>query len=215
MIKRFLLPVFVAILLVAGVFGLFYRQEVKADFTVTSPGIAISSTTVYPSQNYLMTATGFSPAENVELAINGIRLAYGVANGSGQYTSSVKIPTNIPKGTVTFRAKNDSSQAITTTTGTLNPVLIVSTSRGSAGAAVKVQGFGFSVTEAFTVGFTSNYDAAVSTCFEAGGAVSTTLTTGTTSVVGSFNANATVPNVANGTYYFTGRGASSATCARY
>lgn len=213
MIKRILLPILIALVMVAGVVGLFHRSdEAKADFTVVSPGLTLQSATIYPSQNYVLTATGFSPSERVELAINGVRLAYGVANGSGQYTSTVKIPTTLTQGSVTFRAKNDSGIAITTTTATLNPVLLVSSDQGSSGAAIRVQGFGFDAVESYTVTFTSDYNASESTCIEPGAVVSTTLVTGTTSTVGSFNSNATIPDVADGTYYLTGRGQSSAVC---
>jgi len=96
---------------------------------------------------------------------------------------------------------------------TLNPVLLVSSGQGSAGAAIRVQGFGFDAVESYTVTFTSAYSTSQATCITPGAVVSTTLVTGTTSTVGSFNSNATIPSVADGTYYLAGVGQSSAVCA--
>lgn len=211
MYKRIFLVVLLAVILAVATFGLL--PHAKADgIVVTSAALTASASTVYPSQNYVLTATGFVAGEPVEFLASNTRLATGVADGSGQVTATVKIPSEFVKQTLALKARNAGGITQVTTTVTLDPGLVVSVSAGSGGAPLQVQGFAFSAGEAFTATFVTSYTNS-GTCILSGSAVSTTLGTGTTSKLGSFSVNAAIPNVPAGQYYVVAVGASSATCA--
>jgi hypothetical protein len=212
--KKLVVSVLIAVFLLAGALGLLPRNS-QAQFEVTTIVLSASSATVLPAQSYVLTATGFAAAEQVEFLINDIRLGRVNASGAGVATSTVRVPTDLPKGTVTFKAKNADGSSIDTQTATLNPGLVVSAASGSAGSEVRVQGFAFSVQETYALTFTNEYSATSPTCVETGSTVSSTLESGTASKIGSFNETVEIPAVAAGTYYIVGRGATSGVCAVY
>jgi len=208
--KKLLVSLVLAVALIAGVLGLL-PQGTQAQFEVTTAGLT-DLTTVLPAQNYVITSTGFISGEQVEFLINNTRLARVAADSSGVSTATVKIPAEIPGGTVTFKVKNADSTTQATDSATLSPGLVVGSASGSAGAPLKVQGFAFAISEAYTVTFTNGYTS-TGTCVVAGSSVSTTLGTGTSSRLGSFSLNTTVPAVATGTYRIVAKGAGA--CAVY
>jgi hypothetical protein len=156
--------------------------------------------------------TGFVSGEQVELLINDIRLAWGRADAGGQYTDTVKIPARIPFGDVTVKAKGKGTNE-GSYTAALNPGLSPSTDQGGVGTPLIVYGHAFSVTEVYTVTFVDAYNVGEPDCIDAGATVSETLGTGTTTSVGSFKLDTTVPDVVSGTYYVVAVGENSATCA--
>jgi len=217
--KKLLISLVLAVVLIAGALGVLpqgsegvlFPQAVHAQFTVTTAALS-DLTTVLPAQNYAITASGFISGEQVEFLMNGTRLDRLAANSTGEVTATVKIPSQVPGGTVTFTVKNADSTTQASDSATLAPGLVVGSASGSAGAPLKVQGFAFAVSEAYTVTFTNGYTSTGS-CVESGSSVSTTLGTGTSSRLGSFSLNTTVPAVVTGTYRIVAKGAGA--CAVY
>ena len=215
MLQKLIVTITIAVLLAAGAYATLPAGDVsakpEADFTVTAPEIT-GTTTLYPSQNYVLTATGYGAGELVELLINGTRLSRGAANGSGQYTATVKIPNTIPYTTNVTMKSRGATGVEATYTAAIKPGLVLSVVRGAAGNSFPVQGFSFGRGETYTVTFVSAYDLEDSDCIDDEAVVSTTLKTGTTTQIGSFSFVATVPSVPAGTYYVVAVGSSSAVC---
>ena len=215
MLKKVLVSLVIAATLLGSAIGLLPQGNVaQADFTVTS-AVLTATTPILPAQNYTFNAGGFADGEVVEYLIGNVRLGRVTSNGDGVSTATVKIPTDLVKGSYTLKAQNADGTSVATATATLNPGLTVSSASGSAGSSVTVQGFAFTAAETYAITFTNGYSSGHINCVEPGSTVSASLATGTASRIGSLSKDVTIPSVSAGSYRIVARGAASGVCAVY
>ena len=211
--KKILVTLTLAILLVAGALSLLPQGSAQAQFEVTEATITVDDP-VLPAQEYEIVGGGFQDGELVEFLINGTRLAR-VASEADGVTATVKIPTSLPGGTVTFTVRNAAGTTQASDTATLDPGLVVSAASGSAGSRLIVQGFAFAAAEPYTVTFTDEADELQATCVATTATVTESLGTGTTTRLGSFSKDTVVPDVEAGEYNIVAYGGTSGVCAVY
>lgn len=213
--KRLLLPIglaaFLVALLLAGVTFLGETAPARADFTLTTPAVTGTIKVYQPNQLYVLTATGYAPNDQVDITFNGTRLFNGVADGSGQLTNTAKIPV-VPFGSSYIVQAKNQNNVVATYTASISPFLLTGSGQGSPGSPLRIEGVGFAMGERVTVTFRS-----VITCTgteEDPDTADTNISLGvvTTTNVGTFRINTTVPVTGAGTYYVGALGQSSNYC---
>jgi hypothetical protein len=221
--RKVLISFALSLFMLAGVIGTL--PEAKAvparDFVVTT-AVITAPVTVQPTQQYVITATGFQANERAELyfqkvgeAAPGIKLTppNTTADGTGQLVFTATIPDRFPQGAAWIRAKNVSGSLNQTATTTLNPYLKLDTASGAIGSPLSGRGLSFAASEVYTVTFTDDATGAASAdCVGGGATEQETLQVATTTNIGSFVFNSSVPDVPPGTYKVVAVGAISQIC---
>ncbi len=191
-----------ALVALSPIAGVANAQEI----TVTVPSIT-GTTTIQPSQNYTLTASGFGANETVELLFDNTRLSIGQADGSGGYAAGVKIPGNVPDGNYSLKAKAGNVEA--SYTADLDPILSTSISQGGVGNTMVIDGAGWAASEVVTLTFQD-----VITC-NGSGSTNESLGTATAARTGQVHKSSTIPSVNAGSYYVCGTGATSGETTTY
>jgi hypothetical protein len=211
MLKRFVLPFVLSALALIVAIGILPQGNVAlAQIEVTTPVIT-GPTTLVPLSSNVFTASGFASTTQVEILINGVRMARGLTNGSGLYTATIATPRSLAFGTTTVLGR-DANLIQDSYVADVEPAILATITSGSPGTPFRVNGYAFSVQETYVMTFTEAITTA-GNCVEPSATVSETLGTGTTTLVGSFQDDTEVPDVPDDTYYVVAYGATSQTCA--
>lgn len=211
--KRLAISVTLALLMLAGLlagFGFLASEPVQAyQFEVTVPEVT-GTLVVQPNQLYVITASGYAPADALDITFNGSRLFNGAADGDGQLTNTAKIPV-LPFGDYVVQSRNQNS-LVATYTASISPFLLTNSDQGSPGGPLRLEGVGFAMGERVTLTFRSMITCTAEEGMEDDAGTKIELGILTATNQGTFRLNTTVPITGAGTYYVGALGATSNYC---
>jgi hypothetical protein len=200
--KKFLTPVFAAIIGLALALALLPAPDVQAQpvdqFEVRTAAIT-GTLVVTPNASVQLVASGFNASDRIEFLYNNSRLvlvssANPTSTATGALTVTAKIPNRLPFGSYAFKAINQSG-VYGTYTAQITPALQTNVAGASAGQPFSVNGWGFAASQAYTITWETTST----------GTTGTVLGTGITSKYGTLALNTEVPEDATaGTYYVRG-----------
>lgn len=165
------------------------EQRVEAPFTV-SASLALSVTAGRRGQPVTVTGSGYWPNERVDVywdcdrSCTGPRLASVLANSSGAFTASVRVPADAPFAAHRIAAVGRASSDVVAATYTVRATLLSTPTSGIRGSAPTITGTGFDPHESVQL----RWNCTNPTC------AGTVLRTVSASATGTFTARITVPD---------------------